>query len=54
MPTLCNLSAVVVLLLIVSVSWISFLVVGVALVAYEVFLQQLKPAYTEREGFISR
>jgi hypothetical protein len=43
MPTLCNLSAVVagLLLLIVSVSWISFLVVGVALVAYEVFLQRL-------------
>jgi len=32
-----------ILLLIVSVSWLSFLIVGVLLAAYEVFLQRIKP-----------
>jgi hypothetical protein len=32
------------LLLIVSVSWISFLIVGVLLAAFEVFLQRIKSA----------
>ena len=31
-----------VLLLIVSVSWLSFLIIGVLLLVYEVILQQLK------------
>jgi hypothetical protein len=34
----------VILLLIVSVSWLSFPVVGVLLAAYEVYLQRIKPA----------
>jgi hypothetical protein len=34
----------VILLLIVSVSWLSFLIVGVLLAAYEVYLQRIKPA----------
>jgi hypothetical protein len=33
-----------ILLLIVSVSWISFLIIGVLLAAYEVYLQRIKPA----------
>jgi hypothetical protein len=33
-----------ILLLIVSVSWISFLIIGVLLAAYEVCLQRIKPA----------
>jgi hypothetical protein len=33
-----------ILLLIVSVSWLSFLIIGVLLAAYEVGIQQLKPA----------
>ena len=33
-----------ILLLIVSVSWVSFLIVGVLLAAYEVGLQWIKPA----------
>jgi hypothetical protein len=28
----------------VSVSWISFLIIGVLLAAYEVYLQRIKPA----------
>jgi hypothetical protein len=32
-----------ILLLIVSVSWVSFLIIGVLLAAYEVFLQWIKP-----------
>ena len=32
-----------ILLLIVSVSWLSFLIIGVLLAAYEVFLQRIKP-----------
>ncbi len=40
-----------ILLLIVSVSWISFLVVGVLLVAYEVFLQRMKTP--DSDGVIS-
>ena len=32
-----------ILLLIVSVSWISFLIIGVLLAAYEVYLQRIKP-----------
>jgi hypothetical protein len=31
------------LLLIVSVSWLSFLIIGVLLAAYEVYLQRIKP-----------
>jgi len=31
-----------ILLLIVSVSWLSFLIIGVLLAAFEVFLQRLK------------
>ena len=34
----------VILLLIVSVSWLSFLIVGVLLAAYEVYPQRIKPA----------
>ena len=33
-----------ILLLIVSVSWLSFLIIGVLLAAYEVYLQRIKPA----------
>jgi hypothetical protein len=33
-----------ILLLIVSVSWLSFLIIGVLLAAYEVCLQRIKPA----------
>ena len=33
-----------ILLLIVPVSWLSFLIIGVLLAAYEVFLQRIKPA----------
>ena len=33
-----------ILLLIVSVSWISFLIIAVLLAAYEVYLQRIKPA----------
>jgi hypothetical protein len=33
-----------ILLLIVSVSWVSFLIIGVLLAAYEIFLQRIKPA----------
>jgi hypothetical protein len=33
-----------ILLLIVSVSWISFVIIGVLLAAYEVYLQRIKPA----------
>jgi hypothetical protein len=33
-----------ILLLIVPVSWISFLIIGVLLAAYEVYLQRIKPA----------
>jgi hypothetical protein len=32
-----------ILLLIVSVSWLSFLIIGVLLAAYEVYLQWIKP-----------
>jgi hypothetical protein len=32
-----------ILLLIVSVSWISFLVIAVLLAAYEIYLQRIKP-----------
>jgi hypothetical protein len=33
-----------ILLLIVPVSWLSFLIIGVLLAAYEVYLQRIKPA----------
>jgi hypothetical protein len=33
-----------ILLLIVSVSWLSFLIIGVLLAAYEIYLQRIKPA----------
>jgi hypothetical protein len=33
-----------ILLLVVPVSWISFLIIGVLLAAYEVYLQRIKPA----------
>jgi hypothetical protein len=33
-----------ILLLIVPVSWLSFLIIGVLLAAYEVYLQRTKPA----------
>src|SRR5271170_2976521 len=33
-----------ILLLIVSVSWVSFLIIGVLLAAYEIYLQRIKPA----------
>ncbi len=33
-----------ILLLIVSVSWLSFLIIGVLLAAYEVCLQRIKPS----------
>jgi len=33
-----------ILLLIVPVSWISFLIIGVLLAAYEIYLQRIKPA----------
>jgi len=33
-----------ILLLIVPVSWLSFLIIGVLLAAYEIFLQRIKPA----------
>jgi hypothetical protein len=33
-----------ILLLIVSVSWLSFVIIGVLLAAYEVYLQRIKPA----------
>jgi MFS family permease len=33
-----------ILLLIVSVSWLSFLIIGVLLAAYEIYLQWIKPA----------
>ena len=33
-----------ILLLFVPVSWISFLIIGVLLAAYEIFLQRIKPA----------
>ena len=33
-----------ILLWIVPVSWISFLIIGVLLAAYEVYLQRIKPA----------
>jgi hypothetical protein len=33
-----------ILLLIVSVSWLSFLIIGVLLAAYEVGLQRIKPS----------
>ena len=36
--------AAAILLLIVPVSWLSFLIIGVLLAAYEVFLQRIKPA----------
>ena len=32
-----------ILLLIVPVSWLSFLIIGVLLAAYEVYLQRIKP-----------
>jgi hypothetical protein len=38
-----------ILLLIVSVSWVSFLIIGVLLAAYEVFLQWIKPAPPDEE-----
>ena len=38
-----------ILLLIVTVSWVSFLTVGVLLAAYEVFLQQIKPPRADEE-----
>jgi hypothetical protein len=33
-----------ILLLIVSVSWISFLIIAVLLAAYEIYLQRIKPS----------
>ena len=33
-----------ILLLIVTVSWLSFLIIGVLLAAYEIYLQRIKPA----------
>jgi len=33
-----------ILLLIVPVSWISFLIIAVLLTAYEIYLQRIKPA----------
>jgi hypothetical protein len=33
-----------ILLLIVPVSWVSFLIIGVLLAAYEIYLQRIKPA----------
>ena len=33
-----------ILLLVVSVSWLSFLIIGVLLAAYEIYLQWIKPA----------
>ena len=38
------------LLLIVSVSWISFLIVGVLLAAFEIFLQQIKPPTPDEDA----
>ena len=42
-----------ILLLIVSVSWISFLIVGVLLLAYEVYLQRIKPPTADEASPIS-
>ena len=33
-----------ILLLVVPVSWLSFLIIGVLLAAYEIYLQRIKPA----------
>jgi hypothetical protein len=41
---LAGAAVAAILLLIVPVSWISFLIIGVLLAAYEVYLQRIKPA----------
>jgi hypothetical protein len=41
---LAGVVAAGILLLIVSVSWLSFLIIGVLLAAYEVYLQRIKPS----------
>ena len=43
-PQLAGAVVAGILLWIVSVSWLSFLIVGVLLAAYEIYLQRIKPA----------
>jgi hypothetical protein len=42
-----------ILLLIVSVSWLSFLIIGVLLAAYEIYLQWIKPAPSDETSLAS-
>jgi hypothetical protein len=50
---LAGAAAAGILLLIVPVSWLSFLIIGVLLAAYEIYLQRIKPAPADEASLAS-